>query len=218
VSDPQATTSESVLVILPETGTPQVQILPRKEIPAATTAAAKPPDAERPHQPSKAFTPPSAPHRAETAGAVVPVSEPPDLTVKASPSALVPLALQQPVVPPPPRPPEQQARTPEPAARIPESPAAKSSPPVYPPIIISSVPAIYPHALKGFGFATKTVEIKVSVDKAGRIVKVEPVPSKEFAPPLMVQAAVEAAWRFRFNAAHIGDQAVPGEMVLRFVF
>lgn len=217
VSDPQETTSESVLVILPEMGTPQVKILPPKEIPVATIAAAKPPKAEQPRQPSKAFTLPAAP-RMKTAGSLIPVNEPPDLIVKTNPAALAPLALGQPVVQPPQRVPEQGALTPQPTATFPKSPAAKSPPPVYPPMIISSVPAVYPSTLKNLGFATKTVEIKVSIDKTGRIVKAEPIPSKEFVPQAMIQAAVETARRCRFKAARIGDQAVPGEIVLRFDF
>jgi len=216
VSDPQKTTSESVLVILPETGTPQVKILPPKEIPAATIAA-KPPKAEQPRQPGKAFTLPAAP-RIGTAGSSIPVNEPPDLIVKTNPAALAPLALGQPVVRPPQRAPEQGAPTPQPTATFPQSPAAKSPPPVYPPVIISSVPAVYPPTLKNLGFATKTVEIKVSIDKTGRMVKAEPILSKEFVPQSMIQAAVEAARRCRFKAARLGDQAVPGEMVLRFDF
>jgi proteasome lid subunit RPN8/RPN11 len=217
VSGPEATTSESVLIILPETGTPQVQILPRKEMRAATNAVS-PPNAAQSRLPVKPFTVPAAPRRTETAGSSVALTEPPDVMVKPDAGALAPLTLSQPVVPPLHRAPEQPAPPSQATTTYPQSPAARRSPPVYPPTIISSVPAIYPRALRGFGFATKTVEIKVSVDKAGRIVKVEPILSKEFAPPLMVQAAVEAAWRFRFKAAHIGDQAVPGEMVLRFDF
>jgi TonB family protein len=85
-------------------------------------------------------------------------------------------------------------------------------------MIISPVPAVYPPALKNLGIATKTVEIKVSIDQNGRIVKAEPIPSKEFVHQAMIQAAVEAARRCKFKAARLGDQAVPGELVLRFDF
>lgn len=101
VSAPQETTSESVLVILPETGARQVQILPRTEIPAATIADAKLPNAAQPRRPSKPFTLPAEPRHSETAGSLVPVNEPPDLSVKTDPAALIPLGLGRPVVPPP---------------------------------------------------------------------------------------------------------------------
>lgn len=218
LSDPQETTSESVLVILPVTGTPQVKILPPKEIPVAMIAAAKPPKAEQPRQPSKAFTLPAAPRHMETAGPLIPVDEPPAPIVKTIPAALAPLALGQPVVQPPQRAPEQGAPIPQPTATFPQSPAAKSPPSVYPPTIISSVPAVYPSMLERFGYATKTAEIRVSIDKTGRIVKVESIPSKEFVPQSMIQAAILAARSFRFKAARVGDQAVPSEMVLRFDF
>jgi proteasome lid subunit RPN8/RPN11 len=219
VSDPQETTSESVLVILPEMGTPQVEILPHKEIPIATIAAAKPPEAERPQRPGRAFTLPPAPRRMETAGSLIPGNEPPDLIVKTNPAALVSLALGQPVVQPPQRAPEQGALTPQPAATFPQSPAAKPPPPAYPPMIISSVAAIYPLTLfDSLGFATKTVEIEVSIDTNGRVLKATPIPSREFVPQPMIQAAIDAARRFRFKAARVGDHAVPGHMVVRFDF
>jgi len=68
------------------------------------------------------------------------------------------------------------------------------------------------------GLPTRRVEIKVSIDQAGRVVKAEPTPQQELLPQAMVQAAVEAARLCKFKPARIGNQPVPGEMVLKFDF
>ncbi len=238
VSGPEPT-SESLLVILPETGASPVQVLPAKEIHAATIAHAAPPVPAQPHsaQPrlSKPFTLPAEPRQAATMGSSFPVNEPPQLIAKTDPATLIPPALGKLVVPPP-QPARPVPATQSPATQTavtqpavtqpvttqppasPKGPGAISSSPVYPPAVINLVPAVYPRALKSMGLPTRRVEIKVSIDQAGRVVKAEPTPQQELLPQAMVQAAVEAARLCKFKPARIGNQPVPGEMVLKFDF
>ena len=61
------------------------------------------------------------------------------------------------------------------------------------------------------------VEVLVSIDETGAVVKAEPK-SQPGVHPLMVAAAVTAAKQWKFLPARRGDRPVPGEMLLRFNF
>ena len=62
-----------------------------------------------------------------------------------------------------------------------------------------------------------TVEVQISIDKTGRVVKATPVPKKG-ANPVLVLAAVDAARHWTFRPAHIGDQPLASEMTIGFNF
>jgi hypothetical protein len=58
----------------------------------------------------------------------------------------------------------------------------------------------------------------VRIDDAGRVVKAEPMPSKEPVSSSLVDAARSAAMLWRFEPARRGNQPVPSDMVLRFQY
>ena len=62
-----------------------------------------------------------------------------------------------------------------------------------------------------------TVEVQISIDKTGKVVKATPVPKKG-ANPVLVLAAVDAARRWTFQPARIGDQPLASEMTIGFNF
>jgi hypothetical protein len=65
---------------------------------------------------------------------------------------------------------------------------------------------------------SKTVEVTVSIDETGRVVKAEAVPPKAWMPQSMIQASVEAARRCKFKPARRDSQPIPSQMVLAFTF
>jgi len=62
------------------------------------------------------------------------------------------------------------------------------------------------------------VDVKVRIDEAGRVVKAEPVPTKEPVSSTLVAAARDAAMRWRFEPARRGNQPVPSDLVLKFQY
>ena len=62
-----------------------------------------------------------------------------------------------------------------------------------------------------------TVDVNVSVDASGNVVKAEAV-AKPGLHPLFRDAAVQAARRWKFQPAQFNGHAVPANMVLQFNF
>jgi TonB family protein len=61
------------------------------------------------------------------------------------------------------------------------------------------------------------VDVNVAVDATGKVVKAEAVP-KPGLHPLLRDAAVQAALRWKFQPAQFGGHAVPANIVLQFNF
>jgi outer membrane biosynthesis protein TonB len=61
------------------------------------------------------------------------------------------------------------------------------------------------------------VQVRVSVDKNGKVTKAEPIPEKG-TNIFLVSAAVEAAHLWRFKPAQSNHQPVVSESILQFVF
>jgi len=62
------------------------------------------------------------------------------------------------------------------------------------------------------------VDVKVRIDEAGRVVKAEPLPSKEPVSSTLVGSARDAAMLWRFEPARRGNQPVPSDLVLKFQY
>jgi TonB family protein len=78
------------------------------------------------------------------------------------------------------------------------------------------IPAL-PALLRGKLWTAAQVDVKVSVDASGNVVKAEALP-KPAAHPLLRDAAVQAAQRWRFKSAQFDGHPVPAEMVVQFNF
>ena len=227
VLTPQGTITESVLVILAKTGVPKVQMVAQKMVPADRTAEAGPPvgTAEQ-APPLKAFT---LPPPTVNAPASPPISGPPP-AVRPAATAPLPAALSPRLVPAPSPPVSAPTTTsaPPPAhetAALPATerqtppPAAKpaNSPMYYGPEVASKVIPPFPPYLRSMVVKPTMVEIRVSIDVAGKVVKAEPA-SVESLPPALVAAAANAARLWRFKPARKGTEPIPSEMVLQFLF
>ncbi len=223
VLTPQGTISESVLVILPKTGAPRVQALTQRVVPISpaatqpTTAVAAPP------VPRPFIAPISEPKKAEAPA----MSEPPP-PVRPEITATLPATLTPrltPVAPPPSAAAPKPANVPPPAAPAasaspqPSPPATKKSdqPMYYGPEVASKVVPPFPAYLKAVVPRPTMIEVKVSIDVHGRVVKAEPA-SPELGPPVLVAAATNAARLWRFKPARKGTEPIASELVLQFLF
>ena len=104
-------------------------------------------------------------------------------------------------------------------------PAQKSAPQetstiataAYPPVPThQTVPAL-PTALRGAIWKATVVDVNVSVDAIGNVVKAEAV-QKAGLNPLLRDAAVQAARRWKFQPAQFDGHAVPANIVVQFNF
>ena len=79
-----------------------------------------------------------------------------------------------------------------------------------------TVPAL-PTALRGAIWKATVVDVNVSVDATGNVVKAEAV-AKAGLNPLLRDAAVQAARRWKFQPAQFDGHAVPANIVVQFNF
>jgi hypothetical protein len=200
IVSPQATASESLMVLLPQKGTPRVQPVARP-VDTAPKAKSQP---SLTQAPEPAREPPAPNHKTEP---VVPGTS----------QAAVPLPPR--AAPEPSSPLPQTTVTQDPVPASPERPPAQPAPPVYyPAVIASSVTPAYPPALKSMDIPTKVVRIKVSIDDSGRVVAVGPAPDQDGVPQAMITASLDAARLWKFSPARKNTQPIPSEMILRFEF
>ena len=107
-----------------------------------------------------------------------------------------------------------------------EVPAAQTSAPVetpanasaaHPPVPThQTIPAL-PTALRGAIWKATVVDVNVSVDATGNVIKAEAV-AKAGLNPLLRDAAVQAARRWKFQPAQFDGHAVPANIVVQFNF
>jgi hypothetical protein len=211
VTTPADTVTESVMVILPKVGSPQTYPLPASKPSATSMAPPQPPlDSTPLARASKPFTEPS-----EAKGATAPapqiLTDSPPLKLNLDLSAAVaPNLVSQIPVPLPPTP---VMPSPQPASQ----PLA--------PIIISYRPAVAitkaapmsPPELQTLALTRKVIEVKVTIDKTGKVSKAEAVPQKNVSQ-FLVNSAVKAARLWKFQPALRDNEPISSESVLQFVF
>ena len=71
--------------------------------------------------------------------------------------------------------------------------------------------------LRGVIWKPTTVDVNVSVDASGSVVKAEAA-AKPGLHPLLCDAAVEAARQWKFQPAQFNGHPLPGNIVLQFKF
>ena len=159
-------------------------------------------------------TAPGAPQRIEeppSAARAVPVSNGTPALLNQSPVSL-----------PPPVLPAQKAPQAEPPIA---TPAAASQPAeplpatvgAYPPVATNKVIPPVPTLLKGVLWKAVVVDVTVSVNVSGTVDKAVAV-AKAGVNPLLSDAAVQAARRWKFRPAQFDGHPVPAEIVLQFNF
>jgi TonB family protein len=75
----------------------------------------------------------------------------------------------------------------------------------------------FPTILRGVIWKPTTVDVNVSVDASGSVVKAE-VAAKPGPNPLLGEAAVQAALQWKFQPAQFEGHPLPANIVLRFRF
>jgi len=240
--------SESVIVILPKSGNSHVQTFATasKEVPATPVSATKPlpsapsapppsnvtqpqPDMTPVHAPTKPFAlPPVQQESASSTSTNLP-DAPPAVGSQTAISTNIASSLVSPAIAPPPLPAkpapplpataaQQSQPLPSAPATAPESQPSAPSSVYYPPAVIASTTPVYPVEFRSMSMPVKLIELKVSIDDKGRMVKAEALPSKAWTPNAMIKSALEAVQRWKFQPARKGSQTIPSEMVLQFVF
>jgi periplasmic protein TonB len=102
-------------------------------------------------------------------------------------------------------------------APVPQASAPPGTAEARPPVATYRVAPSVPSQLKTVLWAHTVVEVKVSVDASGSVVRAEAVP-KSGVHPLLRDAAVQAARRWKFQPAQFNGHAVPADTVLQFTF
>lgn len=191
--------------------------------PLATVAIAPKPEA-------KPFTPPAAPERSnETARTIF--IDPPAATVDSNvtlPEAAMPAQLPSP--PPVETAAAQPSRSPEVKAAPASAPAvsqAKAEAPQKPPAVsetfVAAVPVrkvnpVIDPTLKFMLSRETTVDVKISIDATGKVVKAEPVNRDGSIAGFIATASVNAARLWTFQPARRGGRALPSDIVVQFKF
>jgi hypothetical protein len=216
VATPTGNAAESVLVVLPTMG-PARTVAIQRPVPVQPERPA-PRSASR-VQPAKPFTAPPAPPRQSAPSPAF--SEPPTIAAGANtaPPAAAPLWSRPALTvqpPPAPVPAPVAAADPPPRRAIAVAPIYHAAEPIY------KAQPIFPAALQSTPTRNTVtrpmaVEVLVSIDETGRVVKTDPK-SQPGVHPLMVASALAAAKQWKFRPARQGDRPVPSEMLLRFNF
>lgn len=207
VTTPSGPATESVMVVLPKVGGPTTYPWPESK--AAVRPAAEPeeePAGGPPARPSRPFNAPAAPKH--DASLTPLAGEVPAASINMpSVASAPPAVLAQLLVPAPPVKAAENTGGVAPALVSPQQPPV----PTYKPA--PSVPA----ELRSLLMKPIIVEVKISINAKGEVVKAEAVPQKNVSG-LIVSAAVNAARAWRFRPAQRGTDAFPSEMTISFVF
>jgi protein TonB len=87
---------------------------------------------------------------------------------------------------------------------------------VSPPRPVSEVSPVVTAMMKSLLWRTVTVNLKVSIDETGRVVKIEPL--RTGAHQMLVDSAINAARKWKFSPARRGNAPIPSETTLQFTF
>ena len=134
--------------------------------------------------------------------------QPPGLS---APPAAPPAATLAAALPAPAPTPVSPAPVPVPVAQ------SKQTPVPQPPVPIHQIMPRFPAELKSLLVNNTAIEIQVSIDSGGKVVRAEPVPMQN-AHLMLIQAALDAARSWTFRPATLGAKAVSSEMILKFDF
>ncbi len=160
----------------------------------------------------------AAPHHIEeppsVAGAAPVNTATPSLLTQ-TPLTQAPVLSRPPVAAPPPAPAPAPIDFTAQNPSQPEVPASASQ--AHPPVATRQILPSLPPLLRGVFWKATVVEVNVSVDATGNVVKAEAV-AKPGLHPLLRDAAVDAARRWKFKPAQFDGHAVPANMVLQFNF
>jgi protein TonB len=153
------------------------------------------------------------------------IDEPPPLSGAAAVNSVTPSLLNRPAVSPGP-PPVSVNQVPVsplapvnvPAQSTPQGQPSLSTSGAQPPVATHRVVPNVPTMLKkGVIWKPTTVDVNVSVDASGSVVKAE-VAAKSGLHPLLRDAAVQAALQWKFQPAQYDGHPLPANIVLRFSF
>ena len=104
-----------------------------------------------------------------------------------------------------------------PAQGTPQEQASLSTSGAQPPVATHQVVPPVPTLLRAVTWKLMAVDVNVSVDASGRVVKAEAA-AKPGLHPLLRDAAVQAALQWKFQPAQFNGHAVPANIVLQFNF
>ncbi len=96
-------------------------------------------------------------------------------------------------------------------------PAASTSPAYHPPVPTRKITPEFPMELKSVIIKPQVVEVRVTIDKTGKVLRAEPVNQGNI-HKLLIDAALRAAPFWKFQPARRGEEPVLSETILRFVF
>lgn len=210
---------DSVMVLLPRKGEKSPVVTTAQRVDAALDTVQLVPNLDERHngpiqaEHSKPFVEPVAPR---ISGVVTPASIteiPPRINSDTGSLASVSFLNTQPAAPAVPAVPlANQIAEPTPAS--PTKPLAQA---IQSPVPIDKVMPRVPEPLKNTLSSPKTVEVSLTIDAAGKVVRAEAVAAKG-SNPYLDQAAVAAALLWRFHPAFINDHPVPSTATVQFNF
>ncbi len=152
------------------------------------------------------------------------IDEPPPVSGAAPVNSGTPSMLNQPAVSPSPppvsinqAPVSAPAPVDVPAQGIPQGQPSLATSGARPLVAIHQVVPTVPTLLRTVTWKLTAVDVNVSVDASGRVVKAE-VAAKPGLHPLLIDAAVQAALQWKFQPAQFNGHPVPANIVLQFNF
>jgi periplasmic protein TonB len=211
-------TREFLTVVLPSPGESRAIVTSAKSIPSAPAGQPQPKllSGSETAKELRQFKP--VEDRVPATATPLRLEEPPSVSaappVNSGTPTMLNQALNQPLVAAPAAP---TAKPEAPAQR-----ASQTEPPLTtvganPPVATNKVIPPVPPLLKGVLWKPVVVEVKISVNESGNVAKAEAVP-KPGVNPLLSDAAVQAARRWKFRPAQFDGHPVPAEVILQFSF
>ena len=83
--------------------------------------------------------------------------------------------------------------------------------------MIAKTAPTFPPELQNFALTRKVIEVRVTIDKNGKVSKAEAIPQKNTSL-FLINSAVNAARLWKFQPALRDNEPVSSESVLQFVF
>jgi hypothetical protein len=206
VTTPTGAATESVMVILPGVGAPQTYPAPPQKDSSGGVATSPSPSLQAPRiKPSRTFTAPLLANRDSSPAASV-LQEPPALHADSSAPAAVPNVVERLLSSP----------LPPPAVPSPQLPPPKVT--TYePPVAVVKIQPTFPPDLRNLIVKRIIVEVKVTIDKNGKVTKAEGIPQAGV-NQYWLNSAVDAALAWKFKPARSNREPVWSEMILQFVY
>ena len=214
VTTPADTVTESVMVVLPKAGSLHTYPLPSSEPASASMARPQAPMDRVPLvTASKPFTQPLAAKGSSSPSPPILTDSPPlKLDLYPATTVMPGIVSQTPVrLPPPP------VTTSQPPPAMASQQHAPANVRYQPAVAIAKVSPHLPPEVPAGAVREKVIEVKVTIDKNGKVSKAEAIPQNNVSL-FLINSAVNAARLWKFRPALKGDEPVPSEAFLRFVF